>query len=115
QVAARTIAKGGDVLEVNEKVISAITRRDNPQMVVGVFEQQLQSLSATRPQGNDVYVALDRVRDPGNLGTIIRTADAAGAKGIILIGDATDPFSLETVRATMGSVFAVPLIRTSET
>ncbi|HMF66222.1 MAG TPA: RNA methyltransferase [Phyllobacterium sp.] len=113
-VAARTIAKGGDVLEVSEKVIAAITRRDNPQMVVGVFEQQMQSLSAIKPQGNQVYVALDRVRDPGNLGTIIRTADAAGAKGVILIGDTTDPFSLETIRATMGSVFAVPLIRATE-
>lgn len=114
QIAARTVAKGGDVLEVNEKIISAITRRDNPQMVVGVFEQSIQALSAVRPKGNDVYVALDRVRDPGNLGTIIRTADAAGAKGIILIGDTTDPFSLETVRATMGSVFAVPLARATE-
>jgi len=83
-------------------------------MVVGVFEQKVQSLSAIKPQGNEVYVALDRVRDPGNLGTIIRTADAVGAKGIILIGDTTDPFSLETVRATMGSVFAVPLARASE-
>lgn len=114
QVAARTVAKGGDVLEVNEKIISAITRRDNPQMVVGVFQQSLQTLANIRPQGNEVFVALDRVRDPGNLGTIIRTADAAGAKGIILIGDTTDPFSLETVRATMGSVFAVPLVRATE-
>ncbi|UGY10390.1 TrmH family RNA methyltransferase [Phyllobacterium pellucidum] len=114
QVAARTIAKGGDVLEVSEKVIAAITRRDNPQMVVGVLEQRTQPLAALRPQGKDVYVALDRVRDPGNLGTIIRTADAVGAKGIILIGDTTDPFSLETVRATMGSVFAVPLMRATE-
>ncbi len=114
QVAARTIAKGGDVLEVSEKVIAAITRRDNPQMVVGVFEQKILSLSAIKPRGNEVYVALDRVRDPGNLGTIIRTADAVGAKGIILIGDTTDPFSLETVRATMGSVFAVPVARATE-
>ncbi|MHC1547081.1 TrmH family RNA methyltransferase [Phyllobacterium sp. K27] len=114
QVAARTVAKGGDVLEVNEKIMAAITRRDNPQMVVGVFQQNLHVLSNIRPQGNDVFVALDRVRDPGNLGTIIRTADAAGAKGIILIGDTTDPFSLETVRATMGSVFAVPLVRATE-
>ncbi|MEK1888562.1 MAG: RNA methyltransferase [Phyllobacterium sp.] len=114
QVAARTIAKGGDVLEVSEKIIAAITRRDNPQMVVGVFEQKVQPLATIKPHGNDVYVALDRVRDPGNLGTIIRTADAVGAKGIVLIGDTTDPFSLETVRATMGSVFAVPLARATE-
>ncbi|MFC4624696.1 TrmH family RNA methyltransferase [Daeguia caeni] len=114
QVAARTFAKGGLVLEVSEKVISAITRRDNPQMVVGVFEQQYNPLASLRPQGNDVHVALDRVRDPGNLGTIIRTADAVGAKGIILIGDTTDPYSLETVRATMGSIFSIPLYKVTE-
>ncbi|WP_373364523.1 TrmH family RNA methyltransferase [Brucella abortus] len=114
QVAARTFAKGGLVLEVTEKVISAITRRDNPQMVAGVFEQQYHQLAGLKPKGNDVYVALDRVRDPGNLGTVIRTADAVGAKGVILIGDTTDPYSLETVRATMGSVFSVPLYRASE-
>ncbi|AIJ69088.1 TrmH family RNA methyltransferase [Brucella suis] len=114
QVAARTFAKGGLVLEVTEKVISAITRRDNPQMVAGVFEQQYHQLAGLKPKGNDVYVALDRVRDPGNLGTVIRIADAVGAKGVILIGDTTDPYSLETVRATMGSVFSVPLYRASE-
>lgn len=113
QVAARTIAKGGLVLEVSEKVISTITRRDNPQMVVGVFEQRYRALKDIQPQEGETYVALDRVRDPGNLGTIIRTADAAGASGVILVGETTDPFSLETVRATMGSVFAMPIARAS--
>ena len=111
KVAARTVAAGGLVLEVNEKVLSAITRRDNPQMVVGVFAQKYLPLKEVRPAGDDVWVALDRVRDPGNLGTVIRTVDAVGAKGLILIGDTTDPFSVETVRATMGSVFAVPVVR----
>ena len=111
KVAARTVAAGGLVLEVNEKVLSAITRRDNPQMVVGVFAQKYLQLKEVRPAGDDVWVALDRVRDPGNLGTVIRTVDAVGAKGLILIGDTTDPFSVETVRATMGSVFAVPVVR----
>lgn len=113
QVAARTFAKGGLVLEVSEKVMSAITRRDNPQMVVGVFEQRYATLKDIRPKAGETYVALDRVRDPGNLGTIIRTADAAGASGVILLGDTTDPFSLETVRATMGSVFAMPVAKAS--
>ncbi|MEM9106385.1 MAG: RNA methyltransferase [Pseudomonadota bacterium] len=112
QAAAKTVALGGLVLEVNEKVLSAITRRDNPQMVCGVFEQRYADLDDLKPQKNQTIVALDRVRDPGNLGTIIRTADAAGASGIVLVGDSTDPFSLETIRATMGSVFAVPLVRT---
>ena len=113
QVATKTVARGGLVLEVSEKVLSSITRRDNPQMVVGIFTQRWTSLRDLRPQAGETYVALDRVRDPGNLGTIIRTADAAGASGVILVGESTDPFSMETVRATMGSVFAVPLARTS--
>jgi TrmH family RNA methyltransferase len=114
KAAARTVAHGGDVLEVSEKVLSAITRRDNPQMVVGVFGQKFMALRDIQPKSNDVWVALDRVRDPGNLGTVIRTADAVGAKGVILVGDTTDPFSVETVRATMGSVFSVPVAKTSE-
>ena len=114
KVAARTVAAGGLVLEVSEKVLSAITRRDNPQMVVGVFEQRWTTLKDVRPQAGDVWVALDRVRDPGNLGTVIRTVDAVGARGVILVGDTTDPFSVETVRATMGSVFAVPVAKASE-
>lgn len=114
KAAARTVAAGGTVLEVSEKVLTAITRRDNPQAVVGVFSQRLTPLKDIRPAAGDVWVALDRVRDPGNLGTVIRTVDAVGAKGVILIGDATDPFSLETVRATMGSIFAVPVAKASQ-
>ena len=113
QAAARAFAKGALVLEVSEKVLSAITRRDNPQMVVGIFEQRWKKLADLRPAANETWVALDRVRDPGNLGTIIRTADASGASGVILVGECTDPFSLETVRATMGSVFAMPVVRAS--
>ena len=114
KVAARTVASGGLVLEVTEKVLAAITRRDNPQMVVGVFHQRWKPLADVRPAAGDVWVALDRVRDPGNLGTVIRTADAVGARGVILVGDTTDPFAVETVRATMGSVFAVPVAKASE-
>ena len=113
QCATKTVARGGLVLEVSEKVLASITRRDNPQMVVGIFTQRWTPLRELKPQTGETYVALDRVRDPGNLGTIIRTADAAGASGVILVGEATDPFSMETVRATMGSVFAVPLVKTN--
>ena len=114
QAAARTVASGGLVLEVNEKVLSAITRRDNPQMVCGVFDQRYAALESLKIEKNQTFVALDRVRDPGNLGTIVRTADAAGASGVLLVGDTTDPFSLETIRATMGSIFAVPIARTDQ-
>lgn len=113
KVAARTVAAGGLVLEVSEKVMSSITRRENPQMVAAVLEQRWTPLKEIQPKGTETWIALDRVRDPGNLGTIIRTADAAGAAGVILVGDCTDPFSMETVRATMGSMFALPLVKTS--
>lgn len=111
---ARALAEGALVLQANEKIIGSITRRDNPQAVIGVFGQRYGELSHIRPSADQTWLALDRVRDPGNLGTIIRTADAAGVSGVILIGETTDPFALETVRATMGSVFAVPLFRTGE-
>jgi RNA methyltransferase, TrmH family len=114
KAAARTVASGGTVLEVSEKVLTAITRRDNPQAVIGVFSQKFMPLKDVRPAAGDVWVALDRVRDPGNLGTVIRTVDAVGAKGVILVGETTDPFSLETVRATMGSIFAVPVAKASQ-
>ena len=113
-IAAKAKTVGAQILEVSDKVLTAISRRDNPQMVIGVFEQQWHLPQAMLDEaGNpgDVLVALERVRDPGNLGTIIRTADAAGAKGIILIDETTDPFSIEAVRATMGSIFNTALCR----
>jgi TrmH family RNA methyltransferase len=111
--AAQVVANSGLVLEVSEKVLTSITRKDNPQMVVGVFSQKFTPIEDIKPQPDETYIALDRVRDPGNLGTIIRTADAAGISGIILVGATTDPFSIEAVRATMGSVFSLPISRVS--
>ena len=113
-LAARVVASGGDVLEVAEKVLGAITRRDNPQMVAAVVERRLTKLADIRPGTDHCWVALDRVRDPGNLGTVLRTVDAVGARGVILVGDCVDPFGIEAVRATMGSLFAVPLARCTE-
>jgi TrmH family RNA methyltransferase len=63
--------------------------------------------------GDAVWVALEGVRDPGNLGTIIRTADAVGAAGVMLIGNCCDPYAHEAVRASMGSIFEVALARVS--
>ena len=113
-LAARCLANGADILIVSEKVLGAIARRDNPQMVMGVFGQRWTSAAKIKPAEGDVWIALDRVRDPGNLGTIVRTADAVGAKGVLLVGQTTDPFATETVRATMGSIFSVPLARMDE-
>ncbi len=113
RLAAAAQARGGGVIAVSEAVLEKISRRDNPQTVLGVFEQRLMRADDINPAHDDVWVALEAVRDPGNLGTIVRTADAVGARGVILVGNTVDPFSVEAVRATMGSIFAVPLARAS--
>ena len=104
-------AAGGEVIEVNAAILEKVSRRDNPQMVIGVFPQAFTALDQIEPASAPCWVALEQVRDPGNLGTIVRTADAAGCGGVILVGDCCDPYSLEAVRASMGSIFAVKIAR----
>jgi TrmH family RNA methyltransferase len=110
---AATLKAGGAIIVVTHAILEKISRRDNPQTVLGVFEQAYAPLDSLNPASAPCWVALEQVRDPGNLGTIIRTADAAGCGGVILIGDCVDPYSVEAVRATMGSVFAVSITRTT--
>jgi TrmH family RNA methyltransferase len=105
---------GGTCLEVDDDVLAKITRKDNPQAVVAAFRWTSRGFDTIDPAAGRVFVALDRVRDPGNLGTIIRTADAVGASGVLLIGETCDPSSVEAVRASMGSIFAVPVYEGSE-
>ena len=106
-----TLKAGGEVVEVTREVLEKIARRDNPQAVLGVFPQRFADIATLEPSSAPCWVALQAVRDPGNLGTIIRTADAAGCGGVILVGECCDPFSVEAVRATMGSIFAAPIFR----
>ncbi|MGA2952891.1 MAG: RNA methyltransferase [Caulobacteraceae bacterium] len=105
----RAAARAREVIEVTPAILEKISRRENPQTVLGVFEQRFTPLVEMPREG--VLVALEQVRDPGNLGTIIRTCDAAGVGGLILIGETCDPYSVEAVRATMGSIFAVKIAR----
>jgi TrmH family RNA methyltransferase len=111
RLAAGIHARGGSVIEATDAVLAKITRRDNPQMVVGVIRQRLAGPPRADAGAGALCVALEGVRDPGNLGTILRTIDAVGGAGAILVGATVDPFSIEAVRATMGSIFHVPLAR----
>ena len=107
----RAAAVAGETIEVTPAILAKISRRDNPQTVLGVFEQSDTTIGDLRAAEARCWVALQGVRDPGNLGTIVRTADAAGCGGVILVGDCCDPYSVEAVRATMGSIFAVKIAR----
>jgi TrmH family RNA methyltransferase len=102
---------GIEVVFTTEAVLAAMADTVTPQGIVAVARQSPTSVRDVFAASPRLVAICEEVRDPGNLGTIIRTADAAGASGIILVGETTDPFSLETVRATMGSVFAVPVAR----
>jgi TrmH family RNA methyltransferase len=95
-------------LSVPPKLMESIAKRDNAQAVVAVIKQRWHPLKEVK---SGLWVALEEIRDPGNLGTIMRTADAVGAKGIILIGNTCDPYSLEAIRASMGSFPHVALVR----
>jgi RNA methyltransferase, TrmH family len=98
------------VIETSESVLAGISKRDNPQTVIGAYTQRLAPLEELN---GETVIALEGVRDPGNLGTILRTADSTGAAGVVLMGESCDPFSVEAVRASMGSIFAVKLARAS--
>lgn len=95
------------LLQLDERVMGQVSAQKNPPEQIGVFRQRW--TETVEPEG--VWVALEDMRDPGNLGTIIRTADAAGAAGVILTGQSCDPWSGDCVRATMGSIFGMKLVR----
>jgi TrmH family RNA methyltransferase len=107
----RAEAAADETLIVSPAILEKISRRDNPQAVLGVFDQVFTALDDLSPSSARCWIALEAVRDPGNLGTIIRTADAAGCGAVILVGECCDAYSTECVRATMGSVFATPVVR----
>jgi TrmH family RNA methyltransferase len=107
---ARMKQAGARVLTANEKVMASVAHKDNPQTVIAAFRQRLSQLADLETTGPRRWVALYEVRDPGNLGTIVRTSDAAGVDGVILVNQCCDPFSVEAVRATMGSLFAMKLV-----
>ncbi|MBP3637656.1 MAG: RNA methyltransferase [Clostridia bacterium] len=96
------------VYALSEHVLAAVCDTKTPQGIAAVVKMQTNAAMGRK------VVALDGVQDPGNVGTIIRTADAAGLEGIILSEQCADVFSPKTLRATMGSIFRMPLAVTGD-
>ena len=99
------LAGGGEVLEMAPDLLAKVTGKDNPQAVAGVFAEFDTGLATLNRSSAKIWLVAQALRDPGNLGTMLRTGDAVGAGGLILIDDCADPFSVEAVRASMGAVF----------
>lgn len=102
---ADVLAAGGEVIETSEDILAKITGKDNPQAVCGVFAEFDTALSGLDRSAAPIWLVAQAMRDPGNLGTMLRTGDAVGSGGLILLDDCADPFSVEAVRASMGAVF----------
>jgi TrmH family RNA methyltransferase len=102
---ADVMTAGGEVIETPPDILSKITGKDNPQAVAGVFAEFDTGLTRLDHLRAPIWLVAQALRDPGNLGTMLRTGDAVGAGGLILIDDCADPFSVEAVRASMGAVF----------
>ena len=108
-----TEAAGGEAIETSSEILSKLSGKDNPGSVIGVYREFLTPLCNIDRATAAIWLVAERLRDPGNLGTILRTADAVGAGGLILLDDCVDPFSVEAVRASMGALFTVPIARAS--
>lgn len=100
---------GGEVIELPLDILAKVTGKENPQAVAGVFAEWDTAINLIDRNAAPIWLVAHAMRDPGNLGTMLRTADAVGAGGLILIDDCVDPFSVEAVRASMGAIFTEQL------
>lgn len=105
EIIAATEKAGGDAIETTPDILSKMSGKDNPQMLVGAYRQPSTALDRVDRGKAPLWIVAQALRDPGNIGTILRTGDAVGAGGLILIDDCADAFSVEAVRASMGAIF----------
>jgi RNA methyltransferase, TrmH family len=105
EIIAAAEAAGAEAIETTPEILSKMSGKDNPQMLLGAYRQPSAELDRIDRSAAPLWICAQALRDPGNIGTILRTGDAVGAGGLILIDDCADPFSVEAVRASMGALF----------
>jgi TrmH family RNA methyltransferase len=105
EIIAAAEAEGADVIETTPDILSKMSGKDNPQAILGAYRQPDTSLAAIDRDAAPLWIVAQALRDPGNIGTILRTGDATAAGGLILVDDCADPWSVEAVRASMGAIF----------
>ena len=111
---ARLIARSGaEVVEVTPDVLLSISPQHGRQGVVAVAKQRWERLAAIAPAAGDCCVAVKEIREPWSIGTILRTCEAAGGRGVILVGESTDPYHPVAVRASLGAVFSQRVVKAS--
>lgn len=106
-------SRGIPVVEVASHVLAAVSEVETPQGVVAVVRRRALPLEPLLQRPELLLLVVDRVQDPGNLGTMIRTADAAGASAVVVLPGTADPYNPKAVRASMGSLFHLPVVEWS--
>jgi TrmH family RNA methyltransferase len=115
QRAVRQLCRQGvPILYVSPEIYRGLSNAEEPQGIGAVVRQRWEPLHGVRPSRGLCWVAVESVRFPGNLGTIIRTSEAVGGAGLILIGESADPYDSSTVRASMGALFNQRFVRTTQ-
>jgi RNA methyltransferase, TrmH family len=104
---------GVPTLNLSPERFRQISYTERASGIAAIVRQRWSKLSAILPQAGLCWVAIETVRSAGNLGTLIRTAEAVGAAGFMLIGDRIDPFDPDIIRASMGGIFCQQFVRTS--
>ncbi len=105
--------RGTACLEVSAEVFKSLSTKDGPQGLGAVVSQRWEQLNSIRGDGGLCWVALDAAQDPGNIGTILRTSDAVGSAGLLLLGQCADPYDASALRASMGAIFSQRLVKAS--
>ena len=104
-IVAAAEAAGADAIHVPTDVLTKMSGKDNAPLLIGAYRQPGVSLDGVDRSASGLWIVAQALRDPGNLGTILRTCDAVAAGGLILVDDCADPYSVEAVRASMGAIF----------
>jgi TrmH family RNA methyltransferase len=116
--AARMVAErraaGTRVVELTGELFARLSERDSPAGLAAIVHGRTLRLDELTIEPGAYFVALHEIANPGNLGTVIRTANAAGAAGVVLLGDTTDPFAPAAVKASMGALFTTPIAHTED-
>lgn len=102
---------GGEALEVPREILGKVCGKDNPAGAAAAFALPDDRIGHLDPAGHFAWIVAEGLKDPGNLGTMLRTADATGAGGVILLDQSCDPWSVEAVRASMGAIFTRAVAR----
>lgn len=117
-VVSKAVSKGLKVVEISGLLLAELAETETPQGVAAVAHMRqwgITDMLAGIAPGHSVIVLVDGVQDPGNLGTIIRSSDAFGAKGVVLTKGTVDLYNPKTLRSTMGSIFHLPVVQNQET